>query len=496
MKRKILILTGAVFMLCTLFLLTACGSDSSPYEELAEDGYTVCVRYDANGGDFACNGTYISIVDVYHSSENSIKLFPPDSPIRQPAELQYNVQLSMSSYKFAGWFPAATNDKGEVIDEDGNPVSTSGKDPKFTSTEPWNFEEQRFTIDKNKTYSREVPAITLCAKWEPHYTFEFYVEDENGNWINFTKKNKEGVTENLIYKGLKPELPSISSEISGRFNGYGNWDFYDDFDPRGSDQFPSGYTLMGLYLSPECTEDSKIHLTNFDTANEFDGEAYYDEHPELDFHKDPVKIYAKIEKGNWFLVSDPDKLSVLCKNIFNKVLGFEDVKIKLMNDLDFSASSRGWLLDDPANFAPKGFDFSNFEGFDFCIDGNGYSIKLSEGDVLTSSIIGKLSDRAVIKNLTVDGAHVKYSGGGNFAMLTSDVADGALIENIKLANCTLEIDVTEEQAMKLISGEYKIFVATEKPVDGLDASGVTVICPEWLEANVDPISGQVIFNEK
>ncbi|MBR2465897.1 MAG: hypothetical protein IKB38_03075 [Clostridia bacterium] len=495
MKKKILILTGAALMLATLLLLTACG-DSSPYGELAEDGYTVCVRYDANGGDFACNGTYISVVDVYHSSQDSIKLFPPDSPIRQPAELRYDVQLSMSSYKFVGWFPAEVNDKGEVVDEDGNPVSVSGKEPKFTSQEAWDFEEQRFKLDKSKTYSRDVPAITLCAKWEPHYTFEFYVEDENGNWINFTKKNKEGVTEKLIYKGLTPELPSISSEISNRFGGWGNWDFYGDFDPRGSDQFPSGYTLMGLYLSPECTEDSKIPLTSFDTANVFDGEAYYEERPELDFHKDPVKIYTKIEKGNWFLISSPDKLSALCKNIFNKTAGFEDVKIKLIDDLDFSESKRGWLFDDPASFASAGFDISSFEGFDFYIDGNGYSIKLPESDLLTGSIFGKLSGSATVKNLTVEGAHVKYSGTDSFAMLADDVADGAVIENVRFVNCTLDVDVTEEQAMKLISGETKVFVATERPIDGLDASGVTVNCPEWLEATIDPVSGQIIFNEK
>ena len=49
----------ALLLLATVFLATACGGETTPYDDNDAAGYTVSVRYDANGGFFATSTSVI-----------------------------------------------------------------------------------------------------------------------------------------------------------------------------------------------------------------------------------------------------------------------------------------------------------------------------------------------------------------------------------------------------------------------------------------------------
>ncbi len=490
-------------------LLASCSE--SPYEDLTADGYNVCVRFDANGGDFAQNGTYMSIVDVYQSGKEQITIYAPNAEIRGPEFKNYDAEKSMSKYKLDGWYIVPTNEKGEILDADGNPCKESGKDPAFGQR--MNFElrngageiilnaDQKpimntgveFKLEEGKSYTRENP-LTICAKWSPHYTVEFYTENDSGEWVQYSKTDKDGATVTLNYSGNVIELPALNTLRSENCKGgYGNWDFY-KFDPRSYDQFKAGYTFAGAYLDPECTIE--IPLTNFDKANKYNGSDYFALYPELDPESDPIKIYTKWEEGNWFSIYTADQFSSVVNSIVNTTLSegekLTNVKIRIMADLDFGASSEyGWLFDDLKLRLDMPTDEASFEGLAIYIDGQGHSFKniaaTASSDARYGGIFKKLSDGAVIKNLTIEDSSFTvpaYSGKNNasFGFFAGNEVGGAALENIVLKNCT--IIVGADVADKAVNHTVEIYAGTPSEDGAIDHSGLNVSLPEGYKSTV------------
>ncbi len=500
MKRKILLTIGAALLLAALMLLASC--QGSPYEDLSEDGYNVCVRFDANGGDFANNGKYMTIVDVYHSSAESIRVYAPDDKIRQPKEIQYDVQKSMSNYKLEGWYVVPTNENGDILDEDGNPCKTSKKQPAFGKK--WDFENDRFTPDKNKTYTRENPALTLCAKWIPHYSFEFYIEDSDGAWVQFTNDGKE-----LEYSGNVIRLPRLitnsNEQFTGKKHGYGNWTFYSEFNPIGSDQLPIGYTFTGAYLDEACTDKISYEATS--TDNRFDGTSYYNAHPELDPLIDPIKIYTKWEEGNWFSIFNADQFSVVAYNILDGTL--KDVKMRIMNDLDFGTPGLefAWLLDD-LNEYDKIWSYTSpdYKGFNLYIDGQGHSFKNinaeihenTDDDYSFGGIFNAIGKNSEIFNLTIENStftvpDYKGTDTASFGLFAGNIIDGAKIENVVLKDCTIVVGTAVLN--KVLDGTVNIYVTAPQNTDGVLASDVNISVPEGYKATVSDTDGFVTIEK-
>ena len=68
MKHKIKLFLIPFMLLATLFFVTACSQDPTAYDNNDANGYTVSVKYDANGGVFT--GTSSIMVDsfnIFHS---------------------------------------------------------------------------------------------------------------------------------------------------------------------------------------------------------------------------------------------------------------------------------------------------------------------------------------------------------------------------------------------------------------------------------------------
>ncbi len=395
-------------MSAALMLLASCSDNM--YDDLAEDGYSVCVKFDPNGGRFDV-GADIAFYDVYSANQDSIKLF---QPWEGRAQEFANYTVRNKGYNFAYWY---------YLDENGNEVE-------------WNFEDS-LAIDKNQTYSRENPIITLYAKWLPYKVFEFYVEDSEGNWVQITQNGTP-----YVYNGESIRLPRIETarDMMNKADNLGNW-FYTEkyFKPLDSsfDQYNdciSGRTFVGAYTDESCSPESLI--TPKTETTDFTAAEYFQRHPELDPMNDPVKIYTKWEEGNWFNIYSENDFEYTVRQLKAGNSKFANAKIRLMADLDFSKTGRAWFMDDMSTNA------------DLYIDGNGHTISginaTANANAKSGGIFGSLSENAVIKNLTIANSTFTvpaYSGEGTarYGLLAGSIANGAVLENIKFENCSINI---------------------------------------------------------
>ena len=147
-----------VLLLVCLGLLAGCAPEASPYEINDADGYTVSVRYDANGGTFTTNTAIIT--DTYalsdlpkNGDQASVALLSPDDPARGNDAFR----AVNSGYVLAGWYTQRT--------ETADGYVYSGK---------WDFKEDRLTVDTGAAYASGSPVLTLYAAWIPMFNVEFY----------------------------------------------------------------------------------------------------------------------------------------------------------------------------------------------------------------------------------------------------------------------------------------------------------------------------------
>ena len=148
-----------VMILVTMLLVTGCSEEASPYQINDAEGYSVSVKFDANGGYFGTN-TYV-IVDAYNVSEmkkNSdgnveLALLSPDNELRGIDA--YTAQNP--GYFLAGWYAERTE-------------TAEG----YTYGKKWDFQADRLTVDPAKAYSADAPVMTLYAVWVPKFQVEFF----------------------------------------------------------------------------------------------------------------------------------------------------------------------------------------------------------------------------------------------------------------------------------------------------------------------------------
>ena len=152
MKKIKALLIAAVLILAVL-ALAGCSQEVSPYQQNDAQGYTLSVKFDANGGYFGTNTTVI--VDSYNPAElgGEIALLSPDNEARGIDAYQ----AKNPGYFLAGWYAQRT----ETADG-------------YTYSDKWDFETSRLSVDPKVEYSAEEPALTLYAVWVPEFEIEFY----------------------------------------------------------------------------------------------------------------------------------------------------------------------------------------------------------------------------------------------------------------------------------------------------------------------------------
>ncbi|MBO5776530.1 MAG: hypothetical protein J6R35_04070 [Clostridia bacterium] len=410
-KRKLTLVILILVALIAVLTLSACKSDT-PFKGLDKSGYTVSVKFLANGGTVKGQQD-ISMLDVYNlanaktddNGNKLIKILPNDSELR--GQNAFTIQhLYSDRYYFGGWY------KVESFDDNGNPVLG----------EKWNFDSY-LTIDPNKEYNSDNPVLYLAAKWEPYFTFNIYVLNDQNQF----------------------ELNSTSQQL---ILDYPTWDTskgvlkYNDYPTVNGKSFDKAFT------SQDMTTEITANLTEADISF-VDGVAQ------------PYNVYVTYKDGEWFNVYSAKQIKSPKAN----------AHYVLMADLDFSERGATWA-----------FGTMTFNG---SIYGNGYKIKNIEASSLTTAtyggLFGKLGENAKIDNVVFE--NVSFTANGtikneaDIGFFAGTYEATASITNVSFTNCKLILahSLHTDFVSKWTNDFIVIgkFSASGIPT-GIDTTGITV----------------------
>lgn len=423
MKRKTKIIIGLTLASAAAATLAACNVWNTPYDNLQEDNYTVAVRYDANGGQFASTSD-VYIVDVFSLEQavEGVKLIEPGSNDR--GESKGTSLASKSGYFLAGWYKnrePRKNENGEPLDENGELCSVSGKEQGYVYSDKWDFSQklqvEEGDYNEKQEDGRKQPYLTLYAAWVPEFSFSFLAESD-GKWqevgsYKFTPDadvmfDPDKSSKDISVPYWEDEQEGITDEFKkNKFSGgmtYGN--------------FPkiAGKTFSAVYADAEKSQkvtDSTIsHLSYVDdkTGTAVNG---------------TVQYYTEWLDGDWFHVYS---IKQFTNNA--RITGCYE----LYTDLDFSGSS--WS---------NGLATGDFTGQ---IIGNGHNISNIEAtqsgyDKLNGGLFGRIMNGAVFKDVTFENVTYNLNAatrfkGGNFGLFSGYIFPEAKFENVNVTG-TLHI---------------------------------------------------------
>lgn len=430
MKKNLKIILG-LGCLAFLFAGAAC-KEKTKEEELRDQGYAICVSYDANGGSFL-NRPGVTIQDwidpakYQKDSEGVIhvKLLEPTDPSR-PTSGSDKVTLTKANYFFAGWYKTR-----EVKLVNGVPVDGSGRElklkedgtyvyaelgeeeeeasvtPAYVYSDYWNFETDTFDYSED---DGDV-SMTLYAGWVPFYEFNYYYE-ENGVWTKLAQTTTfDFKTTNAVGSATADKdtiwLPCWN-------NGAMQYNFeYADKSPY---KFPNieGTTFAAAYLDEACTQ--QITTESFEHQGTLELET-------CTAVNRVQNIYIKATEGVQYYISNAEQLIEYAD---------PDAYYEIMSDLDFKG--RAW---------PTAFETGTFTGKMYATEGNNFTLRNvvathSSQSSLVGGLFGEIAKGAEIRNLTFDNATLDlvYTGqrlrDTSFGLFAGIIYDGAIIENVAI----------------------------------------------------------------
>ena len=409
MKRKALL--AACLLLVTMLFLNGCAPNKTPYELNDLDNFTVSIKYDANGGLFTDNTTVITdsynIADLAPNDQGQVQiaLLPPDDPGRgTDAFAPRN-----NGYFLAGWY----SNRLETTDEAGNIT--------YSYEDKWDFENDLLSLDPNGNYTASKPELTLYAAWVPLFEIELYALD-SGEKVS-TMTFDPTVTE----KVLIPAWDETTGTV--KMNG---------FPER------EGYTFNGLFYdelgSQAVSTASVSHPGTVDTSTGTAADI-------------SMKLYVDYLEGDWYQIYNAEQFADNASLKGNYILHA---------DLDFSDEI--W---------PTNLMYGNFTG---TIEGNGHTIKnidlrQTNNSKVNAGLFGNLTEDAKLNNVIIDHASFTIEAGTrvkgtSFGLLAGTISDGAVLNDVRVANSVLKID----------SGCYF----------GADDYSIGLICGMGSDTKLDP----------
>lgn len=385
MKMK----TKAILLICLLVVamcvISGC-TEKSIFETYDEDGYTVSVRFDANGGTMMTQVT--AIVDTFNinqmtpnsNGEVEIALLNPTDSRRGNGNV-CNPSYSESGYYLAGWYTERTeNPNGEG----------------YVYSNPWNFETDRVRVNPNEENSSSKPVLTLYAVWKPLLQVEIYDRATN------TK------LETLSYDPNQEQIrmPEWKKEGTGSID-------MNDFPKK------DGYTFDVAYYDAEGTKpvttDVLVHTAESDEA------------------ATSMKLYVDWLEGEWYRIynakqlarnADPMGKYVICDN-----LDFDGVK---------------W----PTEFMYNKFEgtIQTLDNQSFSLS----NINVEhDREASNAGLFGWITENAEISNISFDNVTftIKKATAKQcyYGLFSSSVAESAKIENVSITNSQLVVDLTNKQ---------------------------------------------------
>lgn len=394
-KSTVIKICAAALVLLAAGCFTACSKWDTPYKTLDKSGYTVSVRFDANGGSFAGSPEEVYVIDVFNvdnmkedaNGNKTTPLISPDDPVREDKAFG----ISKNGYYFAGWYSSRSprvDEKGNALDEFGVPVVVSGKNQGYTYAGRWNFDTDLLKVDpKNLPESSEENVLTLYAAWIPYTVYEIYTPDENGDY-----KLAETVS------AIELKLPEWNEKTGKLTLG----------------KFPEikGKTLDKIYYDKECTDE---------VTGAVKGEVDYESGTSL---TQSVKLYTTWLDGDWYRITKADQLYKINDPSGHYVLAA---------DVDFSKTM--W----PSSFATGTFkgSITSAEGSTYkisnvsVVQNNGTSVEIG-------GLFGRLDASASITNVTFE--NISYTindgsrkPGATFGLLAGTVASETSFENVSVS---------------------------------------------------------------
>ena len=210
--KNIIKRTLAAFLLIAFAMSFAACGKGNIYDSLAQEGYTVKVRFDA-GGAFVNDTQSVTIVEVFNENDivtnsegkSGIALLAPDDPIRGEGVFKLAKNDTTNYYFQIGWYrerTPITDANGNPLDVFGVPISESKREQAYTYSGKWDFDKD--VVEPSMLTDGE---MTLYAAWAPFFTYEFYSQNESGVFEKIgSKQNK-----------LTLLIPKVS-EATGKVN--------------------------------------------------------------------------------------------------------------------------------------------------------------------------------------------------------------------------------------------------------------------------------------
>lgn len=388
------------FAVVTMALALFSCATSGQYDDYDSEGYTVSVKYDANGGMFTTNVEVIvdsfklSDLPTNESGKKELRLLELDDERRGKSNA-YSV--NNTGYFLAGWYKERNpvcNADGEPLDADGNVAAESGNPIAYTYAGRWDFDNDVIELDPDATYTSNEP-ITLYAAWLPRFKYEFYRLD------NGEKLGEYEIDPNYV---KEIQLPTWSEKTG-------------ELDMK---KFPTvkGMTLEQVYTDAAGTQPVEgtavAHAGQYDATNATAA--------------DPVmKLYLDFTDGEWFKIYTADQFLEHAKYNGN---------YEIVADLDFEGKI--W---------PSTFMHGNFAGR---IDGGGHtfkniSIAPKDTNKMNNGLFGTLTEQASVKdirfeNVTMTIATPTRLPDINYGLFAGQIKTGAVTENISFVDSSILID--------------------------------------------------------
>lgn len=428
MTNRIKTVIAIAMTLLLLLAITSCGV-LTPYDKYDNEGYSVSVKYDANGGSFTTNTTVITDtarLDDLKTNGDGMKELPlisPSDPVRGSGNAFTPIK---SGYFLAGWYtertPVTDNDEN-VLDIDGGIAKETGKEVAYTYSGRWNFGD-KYLVDPDKTYTASEPVLTLYAAWVPEFSYDFY--------------NADG-TELLGSVTFNPTLTnSINLPAWDLTQGTLNW---------GGVPMVNGKTYVSLSTEvggEAYVGDTLTHTGVFNAAN-------------ATAEGGNMKLYLELAEGTWYRISTAQQFT---KNASASGCYYIEA------DLDFGGK---WTSAFQNAFTGK-------------IVGNDHKFTnisaKQAGSAKNNALFGQITKDASITDLVIEGASYTVNrgsttAGATFALLAGVVAEGAVLDNVKVEASKLIIEANYQLYFPQIYSFGLIIGQGYDNVD-VDYSGVTL----------------------
>lgn len=390
-------------LLATVFFAAACSSEGTPYDDNNTAGYTVSVRYDANGGFFATSTSVI--MDSYNISGMSagsngmvsLGLLAPEDSRRGSSD---TFTATKNGYFLAGWY----TERNETTDSQGNTV--------YTYANKWDFSTDTLDVDPNKTYTSSDPVLTLYAAWVPMFE------------INFVSMGTDEVVGTYTFN------PLTTAEIK-----VPHWD-----EKTGTVEmyrFPqkAGCTFNGAYY------DANGKLPIFGT---FTHTGTILENGTAEGHS--MNVYVDWLEGEWYHIYTAEQLRKNADPTGHYILEA---------DLDFS--DENW----PSIFATGSFSGS-IEGNGYTI--KNVTFKQTKMDAENTGLFGTLQSGCKIENVIFENVTFTVEKGfnraANYGLLAGSIYEGATLTGVQIRGSQLLINAgarfaSDDYAIGLVCGAGK-----------------------------------------